>query len=159
VVAVSVRLPLEETFALFTQEIDRWWQSGPRFRNAGTQNAIIALEPWREGRVFESWSDGTSERVFEVGRISVWSPPTGLSFTWRNTVFADGEVTHVEIAFVPVGTTSTLVTVIHRNWASLREDHPARHGMKVAAFQRSLGAWWGDQLMSLRITATQIVTN
>ena len=49
----------------------------------------------------------------------------------------------------------TLVTVTHRGWASLRPDHPARHGQDVGPFIRTMGLWWGDQLTSLRLVAIQ----
>ena len=57
--------------------------------------------------------------------------------------------TDVEVTFTAMGE-STLVTVRHRGWESLRADHPARHGEADAALQRSVGLWWGEQLTSLR---------
>jgi hypothetical protein len=44
----------------------------------------------------------------------------------------------------------TLVTVHHRGWSALPEDHPARHGLTGAAFARMVGLWWGDLLTALR---------
>jgi len=44
----------------------------------------------------------------------------------------------------------TLVTVTHRGFASLRPDHPVRHGEEVPAFIRMMALWWGDLLTSLR---------
>ena len=52
----------------------------------------------------------------------------------------------------------TLVTVTHRGWASLRPDHPARHGQEVAAFIRTMGLWWGELLTSLREHAARART-
>ena len=46
--------------------------------------------------------------------------------------------------------TGTLVTVRHGGWTALRDDHPARHGLKGAAFSRMIGLWWGELLTSLR---------
>lgn len=148
-VEVRVKVPRERAFALFTTEIDLWWRRSPRFRNGTGARAIICIEAKVDGRVFESWSDGTAEHAFEIGRVTRWDPPSALAFTWRNANFADGEVTHVEILFTGDGD-STLVTVVHRGWAALRPDHPARHGAPAAAFQRSLGQWWGDQLTAFR---------
>jgi hypothetical protein len=42
------------------------------------------------------------------------------------------------------------VTVHHRGWSALPEDHPARHGLTGAAFARMVGLWWGDLLTALR---------
>lgn len=147
--SVSVRLGIEQSFRLFTEQIDQWWRRGPRYRNGGPDSGLIHLEPRLDGRVFESSKSGQGERVFEIGRIVEWSPPARLAFTWRNSVFADDEMTLVEVDFTSQGA-STLVTVVHRGWAAIRPDHPARHGMQIPAFQRSLGVWWGDQLSSLR---------
>ena len=47
------------------------------------------------------------------------------------------------------------MTVTHRGWASLRPDHPARHGQDVAAFIRTMGLWWGELLTSLRVLASR----
>jgi hypothetical protein len=47
------------------------------------------------------------------------------------------------------------VTVTHRGWASLRPDHPVRHGHEVPAFIRMMGLWWGDLLTSLREHAAE----
>jgi uncharacterized protein YndB with AHSA1/START domain len=147
--SVSVRLPRERVFQLFTHEIDRWWLRGPQFRNAGTNRGIVCIEPAVDGRVFESWSDATGEHVFEIGRVQLWQPPERFEFTWRNSVFTPEEVTLVEVQFESSGD-GTTVTVIHRGWSAIRADHPARHGAAVAAFQRSLGLWWGEQLRALR---------
>ena len=43
---------------------------------------------------------------------------------------------------------------VHRGWAAIRPDHPARHGQDVPAFLRMMGLWWGDQLSLLRILAS-----
>lgn len=150
--AVSVRLPPARAFALFTDQMNAWWRRGPKFRHAGVRQGLIHIEPGVGGRLFESWDEGGAERVFEVGLVTRWTPPDGLAFTWRNANFADGEVTEVEVSFEAMGVT-TMVTVVHRGWSSVRADHPARHGLDVAGFQRMLGLWWGDQLRALRHAA------
>ncbi len=150
---VSVKVSVERAFDLFTREIDLWWRRSPRFRNFSGAQALVCIEPRLDGRVLESWSDGSVERIFEIGRVTTWQPPSALAFTWRNANFADGEVTQVEVSFAADGD-ATLVTVVHRGWAALPPDHPARHGAGVLAFQQSLGSWWGDQLSALRQIAT-----
>ena len=147
--SVSVRLNRARTFALFTQEIDRWWRRGPRYRHTTTPGALIAIEPRLGGRVFESWGSGSEEHLFEIGRVSQWDPPARLAFSWRNQSFTRGETTVVEVDFADHGET-TMVTVTHHGWASVPADHPARHGLATAAFQQMIGRWWGDQLTALR---------
>lgn len=148
-VTVSVGVAPSVAFEIFTSEIDRWWVRGPKYRNAGLRSGFIRLEPRVGGRLFESIDSDAGERVFEVGRVSVWEPPSRLAFSWRNSVFAPNENTEVEVVFVPTAS-GTLVTVTHRGWAAIREDHPARHGLQGADFSRNLGLWWGDQMTSLR---------
>ena len=147
--SVSVPLPPERTFGVFTAEIDRWWRRGPRFRNGHGDRGLIHLEPRLDGRVFESWCDGGEEHAFEIGRIVSWEPPLALAFTWRASNFNASELTLVEVSFERLGD-MTVVTVVHSGWASIREDHPVRHGLTILEFQRMSGMWWGDLLSSLR---------
>jgi uncharacterized protein YndB with AHSA1/START domain len=142
---VSIAVPPAEAFAFFTEKIEAWWRRGPRFRNAPGDRGFIRMEPGVGGRLFESFDD----RVVEVGRTTVWDPPRRLVFEWRNSNFAPAEKTEVEVRFEPTAT-GTRVTVVHRGWAALRPDHPARHGMAASAFARSVGLFWGDLLTSYR---------
>ena len=44
----------------------------------------------------------------------------------------------------------TQVTLEHRGWASLPDDHPVRHGHVGPDFSRWIGMWWGDLMTALR---------
>jgi hypothetical protein len=98
-VSVTVRLPRDEAFALFTEGIDQWWRRGPRFRHAGARSGLIHIEPGVGGRLFESIDDDNGPRIFEIGRVLVWEPPQRFVFSWRNATFATGEATEVEVEF------------------------------------------------------------
>ncbi len=148
-VAVRVAAARDVTFDLFTREIDRWWRRGPKFRHAGSHVGDITLEPRIGGRVFERWREGDRVHEFDLGEVLVWQPCERLVFSWRNATFAPLERTEVEVTFTDAGG-GTLVTVRHRGWEALRDDHPARHGLVGAAFARNLGLWWSDQLTALR---------
>ena len=148
-VSVSVTVPPEAAFDIFTRDIDRWWRSGIKFRNAGRRRGFIRVEPHVGGRLFESIENESGPCVFEVGRVSAWDPPNRLAFSWRNANFASGEDTVVEVNFAATAQ-GTLVSVVHRGWATLRKDHPARHGHSGAPFYRMIGLWWGEQMESLR---------
>ncbi|HUN91737.1 MAG TPA: SRPBCC domain-containing protein [Burkholderiaceae bacterium] len=151
-VMVSVDVPRDVAFDVFTREIDLWWRRGLKYRQFGGEHAIIAIEPRAGGRVFESPGDGGP--VQERGRVLDWEPPARLRFEWRLANFAARERTEVEVVFEAVGG-STRVTVTHRGWSAIRDDHPARHGEAAAAFLRSLGLWWGGQLSVYRLRAAQ----
>lgn len=151
---VSVALPPAEAFRVFTQEVDRWWRRGRRFRNAPGERGIVCIEAGVGGRLFESFDTAGGERVVEIGRVLAWQPPQRLLMSWRAVNFADGETTEVEVLFRErrsVDGPGTEVTVIHRGWAAIRADHPVRHGHNVPAFIRTMGLWWGDQLTALRL--------
>ena len=82
-------------------------------------------------------------------RLGVKSPgPT------RRVNFDPGESTHVQVVFEAVPT-GTRVTVRHSGWATLRADHPVRHGKEGPAFIRMIGLWWGDLMTSFRELAAE----
>jgi uncharacterized protein YndB with AHSA1/START domain len=148
-VTVLVAVEPAQAFQVFTEEIDRWWRRGLKYRVAGKQRGIIHLEPRVGGRLFESFEASEGTRVVETGRVTVWEPPARIVFEWRAVNFASSEKTEVEVIFAP-SPSGTLVTVKHRGWEAIRSDHPVRHGEEVSAFLRTIGLWWGDLLTSLR---------
>jgi len=152
-VTVTVAVAPAEAFRVFTEDIDRWWRRGPRFRNLRGERGMLCIEPRHDGRVFESLDDAddasAAPAVIEIGRVLAWEPARRLMFTWRASNFGPDESTEVEVLFEPANS-GTRVTVTHRGFASLRPDHPVRHGQAVEAFIRSMGMWWGDLATSLR---------
>ena len=151
-VTIGVGLPPDAAFAVFTEDIDRWWRRGRRFRDAPGESGIVRIEPGVGGRLFESFGTGPDERIVEIGRTIVWDPPHRLVLRWRNATFAPDEHTEVEIGFRAVAGGTTVV-LTHRGWGAIRADHPARHELDVAGFCRMMGLWWGDQLTTYRLRA------
>lgn len=151
-VSVLVRVPQDVAFRVFTEDIDRWWRRGMKYRVAGARTGILHLEPRVGGRLFETFDTPSGERVFVTGHVLAWEPPSRLVFTWRATNFAPDEKTEVEVSFAP-SPSGTLVTVTHSGWAAIRPDHPVRHGHDVQAFLRMKGLWWGDLMSALRVLA------
>jgi uncharacterized protein YndB with AHSA1/START domain len=148
-VSVLVEVEPAIAFRVFTEDIDRWWRRGLKYRMSGKHRGIIHLEPREGGRLFESFTTSRGEQVAESGRVTAWDPPARLVFEWRAANFAPSEKTEVEVIFAPTAS-GTLVTVRHRGWSAIRGDHPVRHGEDVAGFLRSMGLWWGEQMTSLR---------
>jgi uncharacterized protein YndB with AHSA1/START domain len=148
-VTAFVAVPPADAFAVFTGEVDAWWGQGPRFRIGGRHPGRLAFSPGPGGRLTETVDLPGGARTFVVGTITVWEPPSRLAFEWRGVNFAPGETTTVDVTFRAQGA-GTLVTVRHTGFASLRDDHPARHGEVGAAFSRTLGLWWGELMSSLR---------
>lgn len=151
IVNLHVAVEPAVAFEVFTTEIDRWWRRGVKFRVAGRRPGALQLEPHVGGRLFESYDTVAGTRLAEIGRVTVWQPPSRLVFIWRAANFVAGEQTEVEVRFDPIKRgTATSLTLIHRGWASIRPDHPARHGDDVPTFIRNMGLWWGDLMSSLR---------
>jgi uncharacterized protein YndB with AHSA1/START domain len=148
-ISVMVAVPPARAFQIFTEDIDRWWRRGRKFRQSESRSGLLRIEPGVGGRLFESFESGGLAQVIEVGVIRVWQPPNQVNFTWRNANFAADEATEVNIEFAPTAA-GTLVTVTHSGLSSLREDHPARHGLHSGEFSRMIGLWWGEQMSSLR---------
>jgi uncharacterized protein YndB with AHSA1/START domain len=115
-VTLAVAVPQDVAFEIFTSEIDRWWRKGPRFRQTGMSAGMIRLEAGVGGRLFESVESAGIERIFVVGHVRAWEPPSRLVFTWKNQVFAADEGVRCRRG--------------HRSRSDLRchEDGHARHG-------------------------------
>jgi uncharacterized protein YndB with AHSA1/START domain len=135
-------------FAVFTEETDLWWRRGMKYRFGHARRGTLSFEPGPGGRLFEAYSDAPGD-VFEVGKVLVWEPGARLVFEWRLTNFAPGERTEVEILFEATDD-GTRVTLEHRGWSALPQDHPARHGQSVVEHVARVGRWWGDLFLDLR---------
>ncbi len=152
-IVVSTVVPAEpgRAFEIFTEEIDRWWRRGPRFRwnPAGADDGVLGFEPGIGGRLVERYDDPAAED-FEVGRVLRWEPGEWLRFEFRARSFAPGERTEVEVRF-DADAGGTRVTVEHTGWDAFAEDHPVRRGLKDAlSFANVMRAWWGDLALSLQ---------
>jgi uncharacterized protein YndB with AHSA1/START domain len=131
-------------FEVFTDEVDLWWGQGPRFRFRHDDSGTLRFDGGADGRLVEVFDEAAKD-VYEVGRVRVWEPAKRLVFEFRAQAFEPGESTEVEVRFERVAG-GTRVTVEHRGWASLRDDHPVRHALDGAAFNNMMGIWWGDLL-------------
>jgi uncharacterized protein YndB with AHSA1/START domain len=77
---VSLAMPMQRAFALFTAGIDTWWPH--QFHIGSAEVAEIVLEPHVGGRWFERGVDGSE---CDWGRVLVWEPPHRVVFTWQIT--------------------------------------------------------------------------
>lgn len=146
-VTVHVKATPSVAFRVFTEDIDRWWRRGLRYR--ALPSGLLQLERRSGGRLFELCEGPDGARVHECGRVVAWEPPRRLAFEWRARNFEPGETTLVEVEFVP-RRGGTEVTLTHSGFSRLRPDHPVRHGMEPVDFVRMMGLWWGDLMTSLR---------
>jgi uncharacterized protein YndB with AHSA1/START domain len=145
-VIVSIRVaatPLR-AFEAFTQEIGQWWRPNPLFALTPRGDGQLRFEPGEGGRLVTTLTNG---KEFEVGRIIVWKPGERLALAWRQATFAPGQSTQLDVRFEAVGD-QTRVTVEHRGWDEISQDHVARHGFELMLFQRRQAEHWRELLAS-----------
>lgn len=145
-VSVRVAAAPQRAFDAFVHEISAWWQPYGLFEFTRGKSGELAFEPGRGGRLTETYDDGS---VFEIGRITVWEPPTLLAFTWRQASFGSEMVTRVEVRFEPAGD-ETRVVLEHTGWDSVPQKHVARHGFPLDVFQQRHAEWWQALLVRYR---------
>jgi hypothetical protein len=139
---------------VFTSQVDLWWRRGPRFRQGLGRPSEMRFEGEAGGRLVEVYTDAAGG-VFEIGRVRVWKPAERLVFEWRGFNFEPGLVTEVEVRFERAER-GTRVTLEHRGWERVPEDHASRHGYgRSNAFVSMIGLGWGDQLAALRAHLVQ----
>lgn len=152
----TVPLLPDEAFVLFTDQVDRWWRHGPRFRAAiDGREGVMRFEPGEGGRLLEVYQDA---EAFELGRILVWEPGKRLLFQMGGRDFAPDEWTEVEVRFEPTEK-GTRVSVEHYGFDELGTDHGVWHGQGREALVGSMGLWWGDLLVALRSSAATAAGN
>jgi hypothetical protein len=151
-VVVSIRVPCSpiQAFEVFTEEIGDWWVHSDFFRLTPRSPGMLAFEPpdasGQGGRLIERLPNG---KAFEVGPVRTWSPGERLVVGWRHATFGPEHATEVEIRFEPVGM-ETRVTVEHRGWDSVPQEHVDRHGFPLQMTNQRQGEQWRaglDQLL------------
>ena len=144
-VALRVAAEPQRAFEVFTAEIGQWWRPNGLFLFTPYGAGQLAFEPGQGGRLTETLADG---RVFEIGRVTAWEPPTHLGFSWRQASFTPDQQTEVHVRFEPIGQ-ETRVTVEHLGWDTLPAEHVARHGFPDMVYLQRHGEWWRVLLASL----------
>ena len=110
--AISVAVPPEQAFSVFTAGINRWW---PRDHHIGQAELDEAVLEGREGgRWYELGVDGTE---CDWGRVVVWDPPARLVLSWQisGEWAYDADLwTELEVTFSAEGPDGTRVELEHR---------------------------------------------
>ncbi|MBW8816216.1 MAG: SRPBCC family protein [Caulobacterales bacterium] len=143
-VALRVKASPDRAFAVFVEEIGEWWRPSALFETT-PRPGRLSFEPGEGGRLVETRAGG---KVFEIGRILAWEPPTRLAFSWRQANFPPDLTTEVEIRFEAVGE-ETRVSVEHRGFDRVPEGSAARHRFPDPALLARLAEFWQAQIRSL----------
>jgi uncharacterized protein YndB with AHSA1/START domain len=114
---VSVPLPPEAAFRLFTEGMGGWWPLGTH-SIFGAEATGIVVEPRVDGRVYEVTADG---RRGEWGVVRTWQPGARFAMSW----YPGNEPelgTHVEVRFAATAEGGTRVDLRHTGWESRGAD-------------------------------------
>jgi uncharacterized protein YndB with AHSA1/START domain len=131
---IRLRVSPDRAFAVFTQEMGRWWPIENTFANVALRQPAafrtVVVEPSSGGRWFERTTDGDE---IDWGRVIAYEPPHRLVLTWQITPIGQPEpdaskASQVEIRFMPVETAVTDVHLEHRDFE--------RHGPEGASIWR-----------------------
>jgi uncharacterized protein YndB with AHSA1/START domain len=147
-VALRVKASPDRAFAAFVDEIGSWWRPSVLFETT-PRPGKLSFEPGEGGRLIETRAGG---KVFEIGRIRAWEPPSRLVFSWRQASFPLDLHTEVEVGFEAVGE-ETRVSIEHRGFDQVPQASAARHGfpgqvllVRHAEYCRAQIAAVGDRL-------------
>lgn len=116
---VTLAVPVERAFAVFTGSVDAWWPH--QFHIGQADVAEVVLEPRVGGRWFERGVDGSE---CDWGRVLVWEPPHRLLFTWQingSWQFDPdlAKASEIEARFTAAGPQESVVRVEHRYFERL----------------------------------------
>ena len=143
IVSLRVAATPEHVFDVFTGDIGIWWRPGALFQLTPRGDGTLSFEDQK--RLITTLPNG---KVFEIGRVHVWMRGERLAFSWRQGTFAPGMVTEVDIRFEKTGD-DTRITVEHRGWDEIPQDHVARHGFPLQVTQMRLAEYWRNLLRGL----------
>jgi uncharacterized protein YndB with AHSA1/START domain len=77
--SVTVAVPMEMAFRVFTKEIGTWWPL--KTKSVGQEDAEdLVIEPREGGQVYERVRGGEEH---DWGTVLTWEPPARLVFTWH----------------------------------------------------------------------------
>ena len=143
-VALRVKATPERAFQAFVEEIGAWWRPNMLFQTT-PRPGVLSFEPGEGGRLIETRAGG---KVFEIGTIRVWEPPSRLVFSWRQANFPSELHTEVEVVFEAVGD-ETRISVEHRGFDQVPAESAARHRFPDQALLARLAEFWQAQLRSV----------
>jgi uncharacterized protein YndB with AHSA1/START domain len=133
--SVTVEVPVDRAFKVFTDEIGSWWN--PDHHLLEGELAEMVFEPREGGHIIDRGVDGSECRW---SRVLAYEPPTRVVFSWDINLEwkleTDLEKTsEVEIRFIAEGPERTVVELEHRNldrhgdgWESMRDAVGAEDG-------------------------------
>ena len=133
--SVTVAVPPELAFELFTDGIGDWWPFGTHSINGDAVETAV-FEPRAGGRVYERTGDG---REAHWATVLAFDPPRRFVLEWKVNPNAVAP-TEVEVRFQPEGG-GTRVDLEHRGWERLGEQAEASRSSYDTGWDFVLGEY------------------
>src|SRR5215210_1744962 len=111
--AVTVELPVEEAFRLYTEGLATWWPYSTHSVEEENLETVV-FENGEGGRIYERAKSG-EEHVW--GTVLAWDPPSRIAHSWHPGRGEDS-AQEVEITFEPVDS-GTRVELVHTGWEKI----------------------------------------
>ena len=135
--SITVGLPLEDAFRLFTEGVHTWWPLASH--SVGEERAeSCVLEGKRGGRFYEVMDDGSEA---DWGEVLAWEPPRRFVTSWhpgRERATAQ----ELEVVFTAKGE-GTRVDLTHSNWELVGEKAEETRLGYVKGWDYVLGLYVG----------------
>jgi uncharacterized protein YndB with AHSA1/START domain len=128
---VTVAVPPDRAFALFTSSMGRWWKRGMTI--GAKPHVDVVVTPHAGGRWFERDEDGAET---DWGVVLAWAPPHRVLFGWQLDASFKRDpnlTTEVEVLFASEEA-GTRVTLTHR--------HLERLGASAERIASQLAGGW-----------------
>ncbi|MEJ2601165.1 MAG: SRPBCC domain-containing protein [Anaerolineales bacterium] len=134
---VSISLPVEAAFKLFTEEMASWWPL--KSHSVGDEHTdTCVFEGHAGGRIYEIQDDGTQA---DWGRVLAWEPPRRVIFSWYPGRKED-TAQKVEVTFA-AEEGGTRVQLVHTGWELLGERATELREGYVSGWDFVLGQFVG----------------
>ncbi len=124
---VTVAASQQRAFALFTNEMSRWWPATHSILKSPLKQYVI--EPRVGGRWYALGEDGSRG---ETGYVIDWQPPARLVLAWQLSgewQFDPDLVTEVDVQFIAESERVTRVELEHRNLQRMGDKAEQVRGM------------------------------
>jgi len=124
---VTLPLPPEKAFEVFTTGMGDWWPLDSHSLSAqedGVPARDVTVTPEKGGPVYETKPDGSTA---PWGTVTDWAPGERFAMTWH-VGRPEDQASHVRVGFDVVAD-GTKVTLIHDNWQALGSEAAALHGV------------------------------
>jgi hypothetical protein len=132
---VQVRLAPGDAFALFTEQMSRWWPF--RGHSCFDEGAVdVTFEPRVGGAVTEVARDG---RRMPWGTLTDWSPPYGFAMRWFPGLHA-AEATLLRVSFAASGG-GTEVRIERSGWEARGADAATKRDQYDGGWPATLAAY------------------